>query len=351
VGTPLRFAVIGAGFWARYQLAGWREAAEMSRGTATDGAECIAICNRTRSRAEELAKEFGIPAVYTEPAEMLRAEKPDVVDIISAPDLHEEHVNLAASCGVPVICQKPMAPTLAAAERMVAVCRDRQVPFFVHENWRWQAPIRALKRALSSGDIGTPFRGWISLVTGYPVFTNQPFLREEDRFILADLGVHLLDVARFLFGEATSLLCQADRVHADIKGEDVATVMLRTAAGATVVVAMGYAENHLENDRFPETRIFVEGTRGSVELAGDYWVRVTIEKGTRADRVPPPFYPWVNPIYTVVQTSIVPCIADIMRGLRQEGAAETTGEDNLKTVKLVAAAYESAGTGQAVRIT
>ena len=89
--------MIGAGFWARYQLAGWREAAEMSRGTATEmprgtatgGAECIAICNRTRSRAEELAKEFGIPAVYTEPAEMLRAEKPDVVDIVSAPDLHE----------------------------------------------------------------------------------------------------------------------------------------------------------------------------------------------------------------------------------------------------------------------
>ncbi|HUJ74505.1 MAG TPA: Gfo/Idh/MocA family oxidoreductase, partial [bacterium] len=229
--APLRVAVIGAGFWARYQLAGWREAVRASAGAmgaggvagqvggatgAAGSAECVGICNRTRSRAEALAKEFGIPTVYTDPQEMLRATRPDVVDIISAPDAHEEHVLLAASRGVPVICQKPMAPTLAAAERMVAACRDGKVPFFVHENWRWQAPIRALKGALEGGEIGAPFRSWITFLSGYPVFANQPFLKEEKRFIIADLGSHLLDVARFLFGEATSLLCQADRVHPDI---------------------------------------------------------------------------------------------------------------------------------------
>jgi D-apiose dehydrogenase len=347
---PLRFAMIGAGFWARYQLAGWREAARAS-GTAAGGAECLAICNRTRSRAEELAKEFGIPAVYTDPEEMLRGSRPDVVDIVSAPDAHEEQVLLAASLGVPVICQKPMAPTLAAAERMVAACRAAKVPFFVHENWRWQAPIRALKAALERGEIGAPFRGWISLITGYPVFVNQPFLRDLDQFILADLGIHLLDVCRFLFGEVASVFCQSNRVHSDIKGEDVATVMARTAAGATVVVAMGYAENHLENDRYPETRILVEGTRGSVELAFDYWVRVTTAKGTRADRVPPPSYEWINPLYTVVQSSIVPCIADIARGLRGEAGAETTAEDNLRTVRLTAAAYDSAAAGRVIATT
>jgi predicted dehydrogenase len=343
--------MIGAGFWARYQLAGWQEASHMLRGAAAAGAECIAICNRTRSRAEELAKEFGIPAVYTDPEELFRRERPDVVDIVSAPDAHEEHVLLAASRGVPVICQKPMAPSLAAAERMVAACRDAQVPFFVHENWRWQAPIRALKAVLDNGDVGAPFRGWITFLTGFDVFANQPYLKDERRLILSDLGVHLLDVARFLFGEATSLLCQADRVHTDISGEDVATVTLRTAVGTTVVVAMAYAGNHLEADKYPETRIFVEGVRGSMRLDSDYWVRVTTGKGTRSDRFPPPFYRWVNPAYTVVQSSIVPCIADIMRGLRKEGTAETTGEDNLKTVRLVAAAYESVETGRAVRIT
>jgi D-apiose dehydrogenase len=87
-------------------------------------------------------------------------------------------------------------------------------------------------------------------VTGFPVFRNQPFLRELDQFILTDIGSHVLDTARFLFGEMTSLYCQTRRVHADIRGEDVATVVMRSASGATVTCNMAYAENALEHDRF-----------------------------------------------------------------------------------------------------
>ena len=56
------------------------------------------------------------------------------------------------------------------------------------------------------------------------------------------MGSHILDVARFLFGEADSLYCQTHRVHRDIRGEDVATVMLRMRAATTVVCEMAYAE-------------------------------------------------------------------------------------------------------------
>lgn len=338
---PVRFAVIGAGFWTRYQLAGWREAG---------GAECIAICNRTRSRAEALAREFGIPAVYEQPAEMLRREKADVVDIISAPDAHEEHVVGAANAGFAVICQKPMAPTLAAAERILGACREKHVPFFVQENWRWQAPIRALKHVLDEGRIGRVFRGRITMISGFPVFMNQPFFKTLERFLLTDQGSHQLDVARFLFGEARTVYCQTGRVHPDIRGEDVATVVLKMQAGTTVVVCLGFAENFLERDRHPQTYIFIEGEKGSAEVGPDYWVRVTTESGTHAVRHPPPRYAWVDPAYEVAQAAIVPCIADIMRGLRGEGPAETTGEDNLETVRLVAAAYDSAASGQAVRV-
>lgn len=337
--APLRFEVFGAGFWTRCQLEGWREAG---------GAECAAIFNRTPARAEALARAFSIPAIYGDPEELFRQEELDFVDIITAADAHEQHVLMAAKARVPVICQKPMAPSLDAAERMVVACRNAGVPFFVHENWRWQTPIRALKCVLDTGSIGTLFRAWITLITGLPVFSNQPFLKDLDRFIISDLGSHLLDVARHLFGEATSLYCQTHRIHTDIRGEDVATMMIRTAAGTTVVVAMGYAETHLEHDSHPETRIFVEGTAGSVELGGDFWVRVTTEKGTKADRFPPPVYSWVDPAYSVVQASIVPCHSDILRALLGQGTAETTGDDNLKTVRLVSAAYQSALNGHAV---
>jgi predicted dehydrogenase len=80
---------------------------------------------------------------------------------------------------------------------MVAVCRKRRVPFYIHENWRWQKQIRQLKTVLISGVVGRPFRAQIFQVSGYPVFANEPALRDLDEFVLADMGTHLLDVARF----------------------------------------------------------------------------------------------------------------------------------------------------------
>jgi predicted dehydrogenase len=337
----LRFALCGAGFWSRYQLAGWRE---------VGGVDCVAIYNRTRARAEAVAREFGIPAVYDDPEALLRNESLDFIDIVTEVPGHAPLVLLAAQHKTPVICQKPMAPDLATAERMVAACRAAGVPFFVHENWRWQTPIRQVKRVLEAGEIGAPFRARIDMISGFPVFANQPFLRTLPRFILTDLGSHLLDVARFLFGEASRVTCQTRQIHRDIAGEDVATVLLAMGAQTIVAVNMAYAGNFLEHDRFPETFIFVEGERGSLELGPDYWVRVTTADGTHARRYPPPRYAWADPAYDVVHASIVPCQTNLLQALRGIGPAETTGEDNLRTVRLVFAAYDSAESGQTVHL-
>ena len=193
---------------------------------------------------------------------------------------------LPPSAACPVICQKPMATSLDEAEGMVAACRKSSTPFFVHENWRWQAPIREVRHILDDGLIGRPFRARIDMISGFPVFQNQPFLQDLEQFILADLGSHILDVARFLFGEARRLYCQTQRVHVGIRGEDVATVVLTTDRDVNVVCQMAYAENHLEHECFPQTLLFIEGTRGSMELAPDYWVRLTAENGTLAPPLP-----------------------------------------------------------------
>jgi predicted dehydrogenase len=336
----LRFAIFGTGFWSRYQLAAWRE---------LNGARCVALYNRTRSKAEALADEFSVPAVYDDAEELIERERPDFVDIITGVETHARFIELAAKHDVAVICQKPMAPTLAEAEKMVAACRAANVWFAIHENWRWQTPIRELKKALDSGVIGRVFRARIDYCNSFPVFENQPFLKELERFILTDIGSHILDTARFLFGEPHTLYCHTARVHRDIKGEDVATVVLGMPAGATVVCNMSYA-SRVEHDRFPETFVLVEGEEGSIELAPDFWLRVTTKDGTRARRCPPPFYAWADARYALVHSSIVPCNADLLEGLRTNSPAHTSGEDNLKTVRLVFAAYESAGSGKAMEV-
>ncbi len=332
---PWRFAMLGCGFWSRYQLAAWQELAEVT---------CVALYNRTRAKAEELAQQFQIDAVYDDAEELLRHEKLDFVDIVTSSETHSHFVELAARYGLPVICQKPLAPSFHEAESLVTFCRQAGVPLWVHENWRWQEPIRQFQAILRGGEVGRSFRARIDMISGFPVFDNQPFLRELEQMILADIGPHLLDVSRFLFGEAQSVYCQAERIHPDIRGEDVATVVMSMGPGpCTVTCNMAYAGNFVERECFPQTLIFVEAEQGSLELLPDYWIHQTTAAGTTRRRYPPPSYRWADPAYEVVHSSIVACHRDLLRGLLQEnGFPETTAEDNLESLRLVFDAYESA---------
>jgi D-apiose dehydrogenase len=333
----LRFAMLGAGFWARYQLAAWGE---------MEGVQCVAICDPVREKAESLARARNVPAVYTEAEALLEQEKPDFIDIVTSPETHHDLVLLAAKHRIPVICQKPMANSLADAEAMVAACREAGIPFFVHENWRWQRPLREMKAVLDSGVLGIVYRAHIAFRTGMPILENQPYLAELEEYILPDMGTHILDVARFYFGEAQSLYCQCHRVHPHIKGEDAATVMMKMN-GVTVVCDMAEAETPLEHDR-GDTFVFVEGEKGSAELTADCWLRVTTKEGTQARRVPPRSYDWAHPDYMLFQSAMVACHANLLAGLRGEGVAETTGEDNIKTIRLVYAGYDSARNGRVI---
>jgi D-apiose dehydrogenase len=209
--------------------------------------------------------------------------------------------------------------------------------------------LRSLKRILDEGTIGPVFRARVTYSNSFPVFDNQPFLKELDQFILTDIGTHILDATRMLFGEARTLFCRTAKVHSDIRGEDVATVMLGMDSGPTVTCEMSYA-SRVEHDRFPETYVLVEGEHGSAELGPDYWIRVTTKEGTLARRYPPPRYAWADPRYELSQSSGVACNANLLAALQATGRAETTGEDNLRTLRLVFGAYDSAARGEAVRL-
>jgi D-apiose dehydrogenase len=337
-----RFGLVGAGFWAKFQLAAWHELPEV---------ECVAICDQDLERAQRLAASCGVGRTYTDAAKMIRTERPDFIEIVTGVSGHVPLVKLAAEMRVPVICQKPMAATIAECEDMVATCRIAGVPFAIHENWRWQAPLRRVKELLSDGVIGMPYRCRLDTISGFDVFANQPNLRTDERFIIADLGCHLFDLARCYFGEADSIYCRTSRVHTDIRGEDVATTVLTMNRGrTTVTVNLGFAGTPLEHECFPQTLAFIEGDAGSIEVFPDYWVRVTTQAGTHAVRVPPPRFAWADLDYAVVHSSMVPCHQHLLRALTTGRPAETDAAEYLRTMRLAAAAYDSASGGQVIRL-
>ena len=336
----LRFAIIGTGFWANYQIPAWME---------LEGVELVALYNRTKSKAEILAHQFNVPRVYDSVPELLKNEKLDFVDIITDVDTHALFTKLAAQKGVAVICQKPMAPKLSVAIKMVDVCKQSRVPFFIHENFRWQAPIRKMKELLDSNAIGKVFKSRVTFCSAFPVFDNQPFLAELDEFILTDVGSHILDICRFLFGEVKTLQCHTATVNPKIKGEDVANVFMKMKSGASCYAEMSYA-SILEYESFPQTFILVEGERGSIQLTKDCEIRITTRQGTTSVTAKPFLFPWVDPAYSLVHSSIVDCNRNILEAIQKKSKAETTGADNLESVRLVHASYASTKKNKAINM-
>lgn len=337
----LKFAVFGCGFWSKFQIGAWTELEE---------AELVAVYNRTRSKAEKIAEYYNIPKVYDNPEELLKNEKLDFVDIITDVDTHALFVDMAVRHGIrKIICQKPMAPDFNTARNMVMQCKDAGARLYIHENYRWQAPVRRLKQILDAGTIGKPFKARVTFLSSYPVFENQPFLATLDHFILTDMGSHVLDIIRFLFGECQTLWCKTRTINPSIKGEDLAIAMMEMKNQMLVYTEMSYA-SIVEHDTFSTVHVLVEGEKGSVFLGPHFEIRTTTREGTHSEIVQFPSYPWADPDYIVNHESGIHVNRNILDDMLGRTKAETTGEDNLETVRLIWACYASAKSGDVIDV-
>jgi len=339
--SKLKFAVLGCGFWSKFQIGAWSE---------LDGAELVAVYNRTRSKAEKIAQFFGVPRIYDDPEELFRKEKIDFADIITDVDTHAHFVEMAVKYGVKkIICQKPMAPDFTTAKKMVQICSDAGARLYIHENYRWQAPVRRLRQIIDSGVTGKIFKARVSFLSGFPVFDNQPFLKELDHFILTDMGSHVFDVIRFLFGECEEVWCHTRSVSKGIKGEDLAVAMMKMKNGIPLYTELSYA-SIVENDSFSTLYIMVEGENGSVYLGPKFEIRTTTKMGTVSETVKFPSHSRADPDYMVNQESGIHINRNILEDMTGKGIAENTGSDNLETVRLIWACYESAKNGKTINI-
>ncbi|HJS07409.1 MAG TPA: Gfo/Idh/MocA family oxidoreductase, partial [Pirellulales bacterium] len=111
----LRGAMIGAGYFAGFHAEAW---------TRLPTASIVAIADTAPDKAAEFAARHGIPRSYQAAEEMLERERPDFVDITTRPEVHLPLTQLAASRGTHVICQKPMAPTMADCLAMCEACES-----------------------------------------------------------------------------------------------------------------------------------------------------------------------------------------------------------------------------------
>jgi predicted dehydrogenase len=335
--SGFRGALIGCGFFARNHMHGWADA---------EGAGIVAVCDRDPAKAEAFAREFGAEA-YTDAAAMLAAVKPDFVDVATTVETHRPLVELALGHGALTVCQKPFAQTWADGVAMVEAAERAGRPLIVHENFRWQRPLRLLCAEIERGTIGAPFFARISFRHGYDVYANQPYLAEVEDYGLMDVGLHLFDVARFLMGDVAKLACMTQRLNPIVRGEDAFTALLRHADGAVASVECSFYSRTVP-DPFPETFVHVEGPEGTIELTLGGRVRVHRDGAVREIDADPPVPAWGARPWHLVQDSVAAFEAHVVDVLRGEAEPQPSGRHNLGTLAMALAAYRSAARDEVV---
>jgi predicted dehydrogenase len=337
-----RGAILGCGQVTRHHLRAWSQ---------IDDVEIIALYNRTLSKAMERASEFNIPLdhVYGDYHELLDKEDVDFIDIATTPQIHREQVEAVAAHGKHILCQKPLAPTIEDAIAMISICDKANILLSVNENWRWRSWYRNLKKILDEGIIGRP--RYVSItkhrsaalpgINGSPPpLTAEPSLLEFERLIVYDWGIHLIDLLRFLFGEITNLHARMGKGSPYFKGEDRAVLSL-DISGIMGVIDISWSSiipqpDTINMDIQPEN-ITIEGDNGTLELREYENVIRIITKGKISDRIAYEGSPLdvYQGSYTAAQKHFIECI-------KSGQLPETEAKDNIKTLMVTLAAYESA---------
>lgn len=336
----VRIGVIGAGFYGRFHLDAWRSLAH-------SGVVIAAVCDADASRADAALEEFGAAAAYVDPAQMIADEELDLVDIATRMDSHRALVGLTIGAGIATVVQKPMAPTFEEASAMVAAAENAGVFFAVHENFRFQRRMLRLAEIIKSGEIGRPTWARISVRAGRQVYEKQPYFYEEQRLVLLDLGVHLVDLARVFVGEVARVSCEVQRRNERVSGEDTASMLLRHENQAVTIVECTY-ENRRANQF--HLAVEIEGDAGGITVLPSGQIEIISGKGLRVEPEPATAVPRDAPKLQHARESVYLTCRHMLECLTSNTTPVTSGADNLKTLAIVEAAYEAARLNSGVEL-
>lgn len=339
----LRVAAVGAGYFSQFQYGGWRNIAEC---------ETVALANRDTAKGRELAARFGVPKVYAELGEMLDAERPDLLDIITPPVTHKAFVVEAARRGIPVICQKPFGRSLREAREIVELATRAKIALIVHENFRFMPHFREAKRLISAGALGTLHAVAFRLRPGdgqgpRAYLDRQPYFQQMPRFLVYETAIHLIDTFRYLMGEVSAVCAQLRRLNPAIAGEDAGIILLDFAAGGRGLFDGNRLVDHpADNRRLTMGEMLIEGAEAVLRLDGDGRLFLRAQ-GVKEEREVA--YRWQDRGFG--GDCVYAFQRHVVDHLLGRGPLVNSGRDYLANLRVEQAVYESDRLGRRLKLT
>ena len=277
----LRVACVGAGYFSQFHLSSWARIKDVEITGVAD----IRM---------EAAQATGY-AAYGDTCAMLRAAKPDILDIILPPAAQAATIDLALAAGVrTIICQKPFCTSLKEAEDIAARAAQAQTHLIVHENFRFMPWNRAIKAEIARGGIGDVHQAVFRLRPGDgqgpdAYLDRQPYFQEMPAFLVHETAVHWIDTFRFLFGEPLSVYAELRRLNPAIAGEDAGYILFEHEGGVrSVFDGNRHLDHASDNLRRTMGEALIEGTGGVLSLFGDGRVEKRAFGAAKAEVLLPP---------------------------------------------------------------
>ena len=204
----LGVAVVGAGMVGRAHAAGYRAATQLYDLELPE-VRLVAIADTHEPFATDAARRFGYQRPETSWEALVAAEDVDVVSVAVANELHRPVVEALLAAGKHVLCEKPLAPSLADAEAMVAAAAAATSHAAIGFSFRRMPGINAIRDLLRAGEIGAGlhFNGhyWCDYAQNPRAPISWRYRGGPGTGALADIGSHLVDLGEYLYGPVASV--------------------------------------------------------------------------------------------------------------------------------------------------
>jgi len=329
----IRWGIIGAG-----------DVCEKKSGPAlykAPGSTLQAITRRDPAAAKDFAARHGVPAWYTDPAELVADPEVDVVYVATPPHLHRRFAEAALDAGKPVLVEKPMATTSADCDAMIERSIATGVPLWVAYYRRSLEKFRAVKDVIDTGGIGKPQSillefsqdrsRYESSETGAPWRVNPDVAGAG---VIADMGSHMLDLVDWFLGPIGSVHSVVTNRAGDYDAEDLVSATFTAGTGSSLAVgtALWDFAGRQEIDR-----TIIRGSEGALEYStfDDAPVRL-LRDGSVTEPASAPFPPHVH-------QPLIESILGELRGGPPSPSTATSGARTNRVLDAIVAGYYSRG--------
>jgi predicted dehydrogenase len=231
--VPLRVGVVGGGFMGRVHTAAVRAA----------GAHVVAVASSGPASASRAASALGVATAHESVQDLLDDPGVDIVHVCAPNAVHADLALAALAAGKHVVCEKPLATSVAEADALVRAARAAGTVTAVPFVYRYHPMVREARARVASGRTGRVLSVRGSYLQDWLLESDDVDWRVDSAAggpsrAFADIGSHLVDLLEFVLGDRVlSLSAVTDRVHDERAGravdtEDEAAVVFETAAGA-----------------------------------------------------------------------------------------------------------------------